>query len=205
MTIIGKQTRMAQAQGLRSLYWSSDCIQSETGPGVNFWNLRIHPHWHTFSSKAITSPTRLYFPILPQKIQFLGPHVQIHEPMGSILLHTTTVTHHWTMNLWEPVSFTPPQQCITEQWAYGSPSHSHHQKNASFNNAFCCLCSAVTHMVLFVMICPSVVIFLNLFLLKIDFHVIYSYDFSSSNSHPSDPRTFLPTQISLLIRRWWDI
>lgn len=118
MIIIGKQTRMAQAQGLRSLYRSSDCIQSETGPGVDFWNLRIYLHWHTFSSKVITSPTKLYFPILPPKNPISGStcsntwtygiHSPSHhhsntslnnEPMGARLIHITRKMHHLTMLL----------------------------------------------------------------------------------------------------------
>lgn len=36
-------------------------VESNTGPDLDFWNLKVHPLWHTSSNRATPTPTEHHF------------------------------------------------------------------------------------------------------------------------------------------------
>ena len=56
----------------------------EIRPGMGFWNLKVHPQWHTSSNKTTHSNTS------QNNYINWGPRFQIYEPVRAILILTTT-------------------------------------------------------------------------------------------------------------------
>jgi hypothetical protein len=63
--------------------------ESDTGPGLSFWNPKAHLQWHTFSN--MDTP--------PNSATFWWPSIRISEPMGANLIQTITVNVHWKSHL----------------------------------------------------------------------------------------------------------
>jgi len=58
-------------------------------PDVGLSNLKAYPQWHTSSDKATPTPPTPYLPILSNSSTPWWLSIQIYEPMGDILIHTT--------------------------------------------------------------------------------------------------------------------
>lgn len=56
-----------------------------TGPSMDFWNLKTHLQCHTSCNKAIVPVL-----IVSNRSTPLGSSIQIHEPMGVIIIQIST-------------------------------------------------------------------------------------------------------------------
>lgn len=89
--------------------------ERDTGPGLSFWNFKVHLQWHTLSNRDTPTPTR--------------PHV-------SIILNNGTPCH-----LWEPFSLKLPHQGST--YLRQVVLSSHLQSSAEKDECLCVQCSAL--------------------------------------------------------------